>query len=130
MTDLAGGWDPTVTPDPQLEEPPALIYASADKWVREWLLAVVRPTRPGNWCAKWWAHPEAAARLGDLWAAWEAAQAEGGAGPSQWWTYHFAVHWEALRAPTGPFAQCSPDQHTPPADRLPAEPVPEPDGER
>ncbi len=60
-----------------------------------------------TWCADWWAHREAAARVESLWAAWELAQAEGGASPSQWWVYHFTPHWAALTDARRPFAGCT-----------------------
>lgn len=83
------------------------IFESASAWL-EWLVLTVR-RRPGPhmaWCELWWAHREAAARIEALWAAWELAEAEGGASPSQWWIYHFAPHWAALTDTRGPFAAC------------------------
>ncbi len=123
MTDP--GWDPTVDPD---DGSPG-VYDSCDEWVRDWLLVVVRPSRPVHWCARWWAHPEAASRLGALWAAWEVAELEGGAGPSHWWVYHFAGHWDALVGSTGPFSACTPTTHNVPPRPLATEPVPTPEGE-
>ena len=75
----------------------------------EWLVLTVRRRLGPHmaWCEDWWAHREAAARIEALWAAWELAQAEGGASPSQWWVYHFAPHWAALTDARGPFAGCT-----------------------
>lgn len=112
-------WDPIDTAsDVELE------YPDVAAWVeRYWVRTIRRRSMP--WCQQWWAHPEALARLGALWAAWETANAEGGASMSQWWLYHADGHLTALSDPRGPFAACTLDQHQPPAEPLPTLPPPE-----
>ena len=114
-------WGPAVTaPEPQP------VYPSLDAWVEDWLASAGRRMLRNSvkWCPSWWAHPEAVARLGALWAAWEVAYAEGGGSMSQWWVYHFDSHWPALSDAQGPFAGCDPDRPCVPAPRLPLVPVP------
>ena len=100
-------------------------YDSLDAWMDDWFVRVVR-RRVGRggivWCAQWWAHAEAASRLGALWGAWEQAQIDLGSAPSQWWVWHFDAHWAVLTNPAGPFAACTADRHEPDADRLPSAP--------
>lgn len=112
-------WDPTAT-DPVGPEFPHLVA-----WVEQWLAPTLRHQLRGTekWCRRWWAHPEAAARLGALWAAWEVASAEGGSAMSQWWLYHFDGHWPRMTDSRGPFAGCTDTEclHHPP---LPTEPYP------
>ena len=113
------GWaasDDTVVPQ----------YPSLDDWVRHWFAPVMRRRVRGqmHWCERWWAHPEAAARLGSLWSAWEQAEVEGGGGPSQWWLYHLEGHWPFLSGPTGPFAACQPGRHVDDPEPLPTTAVP------
>jgi hypothetical protein len=114
-------WDPTVT-DPA----PGPVYDSLPAWVEDWLSPTVRRhvRNTVKWCGRWWAHPEAAARLGALWAAWEVAMAEGGSAMSQWWVYHFDSHWPVLTDAQGPFAGCHPDKPCSWAARLPVTPCP------
>jgi hypothetical protein len=113
---VADPWDPLAEEDAEdptdvdVEvEPEGLIFDSASAWVESWLVLTVRRRLGPHmaWCADWWAHREAAARVESLWAAWELAQAEGGASPSQWWVYHFTPHWAALTDARGPFAGCT-----------------------
>lgn len=101
-------------------------YLRLDEWVEGFLAPTIRRTMSGSnhWCAQWWEHPEAVARLGALWAAWEVAEAEGGAGPSFWWTGHFEPHWHVLTSTFGPFNACNPNKHEPAVPPLPTVPAP------
>lgn len=80
-------------------------------WVHYLLLPVygreISTTRP--WCAKWYEHPEAVARLHALWLAWQQyTDAEAGlSGPSTWHRDHLDQTLIHLRAPDGPFAACT-----------------------
>lgn len=111
---------------------PGIIDADLVAWVENWLSPIIRRPITSNhrWCPRWWAHPEAVARLTALWLAWKAADQAGGTAPSTWWLTTFAPHWTALTAPSGPFAACSPghdptaEPHCSSAGRLPVEECP------
>jgi hypothetical protein len=76
------------------------------------LVTEVRTGGPLVWCASWWAHPEAVARLTALWRAWEALRLEPATGMSNWWTLHFDPHMRVvLDAERGPFASYTRGQH-------------------
>lgn len=117
------------------EEEFASELAALDSWVR--LLLV--PTYLGEvsssstWCASWWEHPAAYARLHACWLAWQELTDPatcGRTGPSVWHRDHLDPMVAQLRSADGPFAGCmtNPDrpQHhmlpVPPADPLPAPP--------
>ncbi|MCD0485231.1 DUF4913 domain-containing protein [Streptacidiphilus sp. ASG 303] len=85
--------------------------AALDNWVTHVLLPAygreISSTRP--WCAQWYEHPEAVARLHALWLAWQQlTDAEAGlSGPATWHRDHLDHTLLQLRAPDGPFAACS-----------------------
>ncbi|MCH0542660.1 DUF4913 domain-containing protein [Streptomyces sp. MUM 203J] len=103
-------------------------FADVFAFVEEYLARMVRRRINGSsatWCPRWWAHPEAGARLSALWLAWEQLRHDSGLGLSTWWLHHADPHLRVLMDPdTGPFAACSPkDGHTLyPFDPLPLEP--------
>ncbi|WP_435127192.1 DUF4913 domain-containing protein [Actinacidiphila sp. bgisy144] len=86
------------------------LAALAD-WVHYLFLPVygreISTTRP--WCATWYEHPEAVARLHALWLAWQQlTDAEAGlSGPSTWHRDHLDHTLAQLRSPDGPFAACT-----------------------
>ena len=91
-----------------------LVYASADEWLREWMLPNWRPPLGElkyRWCSRWWLHPEAVNRVEALWRAWEHLRNEGLLGPSVWWRDHFTHHWGVLTSTDGPFAACKNGDH-------------------
>ncbi|MGF1425483.1 DUF4913 domain-containing protein [Kitasatospora sp. LaBMicrA B282] len=99
--------------------------AGLSNWVNHLLLPVygreISSTRP--WCARWYEHPEAVARLHALWLAWQqltAAEA-GHAGPATWHRDHLDHTLLQLRVPDGPFAACATSPARP-AHRLLATP--------
>jgi hypothetical protein len=50
----------------ELADPPGLYYLTLEEWVAEWLFPVYRRSvlgHDGVWCAQWWRHAEAVARL-------------------------------------------------------------------
>jgi hypothetical protein len=102
------------------------LAALAD-WVHYLLLPVygreISTTRP--WCAMWYEHPEAVARLHALWLAWQQfTDAEAGlSGPSTWHRDHLDHALAQLRAPDGPFAACT-TSPTRPTHRVLATPAP------
>ncbi|WP_328940919.1 DUF4913 domain-containing protein [Streptomyces sp. NBC_00250] len=110
--------------DPEKTEGPASVFivalggeeyavelAALGDWVNHLLLPVygreISTTRP--WCAQWYEHPEAVARLHALWLAWQQlTDTEAGlAGPSTWHRDHLDQTLVHLRAPDGPFAACT-----------------------
>jgi len=89
-------------------------FGSVEAFVTDYLSLVseVRTGGPLVWCASWWAHPAAVARLTALWRAWEALRLEPATGMSNWWTLHFDPHMRVLLdAERGPFASCTRGQH-------------------
>lgn len=82
-----------------------------DNWIRDVLIPTyirqVSSRQP--WCARWWEHPEAVARLHALWMAWQELtdeQAGGHTGPSVWHRDHLDDAMAKLRSPDGPFNAC------------------------
>ncbi|WP_327009701.1 DUF4913 domain-containing protein [Dactylosporangium sp. NBC_01737] len=90
----------------QEQHPP--LYPSLEAWVIGYFTPMFLHRIPGNprlrWCAEWWDHAEAIARLTLLWTGWEAArwQPEAKAG---WWL-DFDHHLQILLAIDGPFRNC------------------------
>lgn len=69
-----------------------------------------------TWCASWWDHPAAVARLHALWLAWQQLtdpETCGLTGPSVWHRDHLDPAVSHLRAPDGPFAACMTDPDRP-----------------
>ncbi|MFC8718054.1 DUF4913 domain-containing protein [Kitasatospora sp. NPDC057198] len=95
--------------------------AALGNWITHVLLPVygreIGSTRP--WCARWYEHPEAVARLHGLWLAWQQlTDAEAGLiGPSTWHRDHLDHALAQLRSPDGPFAACTTSANRP-AHRL------------
>ncbi|WP_331719461.1 DUF4913 domain-containing protein [Streptomyces sp. NBC_01174] len=107
--------------------------AALDGWVRNLLVPTYlgEVSSSATWCARWWEHPAAVARLHAAWLAWQELtdpETCGRTGPAVWHRDHLDPMLNQLRAPDGPFAGCmtNPDrsQHTllpiPPVDPLPA----------
>lgn len=125
--------------------PPLILRLPADEYDAElvqldaWVRYVLVPnycneiTSNAPWCARWWEHPQAIARLHALWTAWQeltTPEAGGWTGPSVWHRDHLDPCMAALRSPSGPFAACmtteSPQHHVLPV--LPVDPVSAPPG--
>lgn len=99
-------------------------------FVEEYLAAILRRRVDGRaltWCARWWEHPEAIARLAALWRAFEYLSVDPALGMSTWWLHHADPHLAVLLDPErGPFAGCAPDgTHHVAHPGLVLEPVPE-----
>lgn len=130
--------------------PPFILWLTGDKYAAElaalggWVRNLLLPTYLGEvsssapWCARWWEHPAAVARLHATWLAWQELTNPdvcGLTGPSVWHRDHLEPMLAQLRAADGPFAGCmtNPDrpQHTvlptPPVDPAPAPPLVGPD---
>ena len=111
-------------------ESPEPAYSNLDAWINEYLVHVVErrvaegATSGINWCARWWAHPEAISRLYALWRAWESLRvSDPQTGMSIWWRDHLDPHLAALTAEYGPFMRCRSDRHYDP-EPLPVKPTP------
>jgi Domain of unknown function (DUF4913) len=120
--DLAAGYGPALD--------------ALDEWVRQVLVPTyvtgVEPSTSQPWCAHWWRHPQAKARLYAVWMAWQELtdpMVGGMTGPSVWQRDHLDPALDRLRSPVGPFAACltHPDRprHTDPDPAVPVAPVAE-----
>ncbi|MFF4709586.1 DUF4913 domain-containing protein [Streptomyces sp. NPDC001297] len=134
--------------------PPFILRLSGDAYdtelaaLADWVANLLVPTylsevsSSATWCAQWWAHDAAVARLHAVWLAWQELtdpETCGRTGPSVWHRDHLDPMVAQLRDASGPFGGCmtNPDRHQhtalpkPPVDPLPgraaaAETVPEP----
>ncbi|KOV17175.1 hypothetical protein ADK91_02985 [Streptomyces sp. XY511] len=101
--------------------PPFILLLTGEEYAAElaalagWVSNLLVPTYLGDvsssamWCASWWEHPAAVARLHALWLAWQAMtdpETCGLTGPSVWHRDHLDPAVSQLRAPDGPFAAC------------------------
>lgn len=96
--------DPTVEPHRQH-------FQSLEEFVTDYVLENWERKNSSDdgdlrWCAKWWEHPEAIARLEHVWEAFEAARREPPPAMSSWWRDHLDHHMARLTDPRGPFEQC------------------------
>ena len=107
------------------DEPPDPLYASVQDWVTAHFLPMYRRPIGGEyrWCAQWWRHAEAITRLTALWQSWEAMRLQPGTGTASWLRDHLDHQLPILLGRSGPFAQCSPDEHVEPRI-TPADPPP------
>ena len=88
------------------------------QWIHEILVPnyLGEPSQQHRWCAQWWTHPEAVARLHALWMAWQELtdpDAGGYTGPSLWHRDHLDAALPRLQDIDGPFAGCSADPARP-----------------
>lgn len=86
------------------------------EWVEGVLVPgyLAEPSPEARWCHLWFEHPVAVARLHALWLAWQELTdpaACGYTGPSVWHRDHYDPCIRELRAPTGPFAGCTKNEH-------------------
>ncbi|MFE5328855.1 DUF4913 domain-containing protein [Embleya sp. NPDC056575] len=111
-------------------EPEVLFFESVEVFVTEYLSQVIRRRlnrAVALWCPKWWAHPEAVARLTSIWRAFEYLRKDPALGMSVWWLHHADPHLRALMDPDfGPFGVCDPREghNNNPLDGLPLVAVP------
>jgi hypothetical protein len=96
-------------------EPVRPFYGSLLEFVTEGFAPVYcRATSPTvRWCATWWDHAEAIYRLEALWRTWELYRLEPRLGIASWLRDYLDPQLAALTSPTGPFAQCTDDRHSP-----------------
>ncbi|MFD7321921.1 DUF4913 domain-containing protein [Streptomyces sp. NPDC059875] len=114
---------------PETDDEPELIFESLDKFVGEYLCVILRRRVDGEhlaWCADWWRHPEAVARLAALWRAFEYLSTDPALGLTSWWVHHADPHLATLLNPLwGPFALCTgTDGHSDALGELPNNPAP------
>ncbi|MFJ6419181.1 DUF4913 domain-containing protein [Paeniglutamicibacter sp. NPDC091659] len=94
------------------------LFTSVYQFVSEYLVHAYarRVTQNNRWCAEWFKHTEALARLQALWLAYEDLRYKGPLGQSVWWNQHLDPCMAELMDPDkGPFSKCDPekDRHTP-----------------
>lgn len=108
------------------EAPVAPFFGSLLEFVQEGFAPVYcRATSPlVRWCPTWWDHAEAIYRLEALWRTWELYRLEPRMGIASWLRDYLDPQLGALTSPTGPFAQCTDDRHSP-IKPLRTEPPPE-----
>ena len=84
------------------------LYPNVETWVTGYFAPMFLHRVPGSqrvrWCARWWDHAEAIARLTVLWNTWEAARWEPSAKPG-WWL-DLDHHLPLLLGLDGPFRNC------------------------
>jgi len=87
-------------------------FASLDAFVDGYVLPNWRH-RPSQtkWCATWWQHGEAIARLEAVWEAFEVMRLEPAPALSTWWRDHLDVHMRTLTAEDGTFSGCTASRH-------------------
>ena len=85
-------------------------FTNVYDWYESWFRPIYQRTwqdRGPTWCAQWWRHAEAVARLQAIWLAWEELRGEP-TGMSVWWRDHADPHMGQLTHPDGCFKGCSP----------------------
>jgi hypothetical protein len=92
------------------------VYANVQDWVTQHFLPMYRRPLGGEfrWCPQWWRHAEAITRLTALWQSWEAMRLQPGTGTANWLRDHLDHQLPLLLGRSGPFAQCSEDEHIDP----------------
>ena len=103
-------------PAADTDEPPEPVYPSVEHWVTWHFLPMYRRPLGGEfrWCPQWWRHAEAITRLTALWQSWEAMRLQPGTGTASWLRDHLDHQLPILLGRSGPFAQCSQDEHVEP----------------
>ncbi len=93
-------------------------FGSLEEWVADVFAATYarRSTPTFRWCAQWWRHPEAIARLEALWRSWEALRTDPLLGIASWHASHLDQQLPILSDPTRHF---DPEQ-----PYLPVQPAP------
>ena len=107
-------------------EPVEPLYGSLLEFVTEAFTPVYCrvPSPTLRWCASWWDHAEAIYRLEALWRSWELYRLEPRLGIASWLRDFLDPQLRELTSPTGPFASCTDERHSP-ATPLRTAPPPE-----
>jgi hypothetical protein len=100
--------DPAKIPRPNWK------HQTLDEWVRDWYAVHYARSSGIRWCAQWYEHPEAVARLHALWTAWEAAQRNPDTGMAHWYVHYADPMFHELVQQRGTFVSCDPDGHSTP----------------
>jgi hypothetical protein len=110
VTPQASGTGPAGDSDPVQPQP---VYDGVEAWVTGQFLPMFRRPLGGEyrWCRQWWQHAEAITRLTALWHSWEALRLEPSTGMAVWLRDHLDHQLSVLLGRSGPFAQCSEDEH-------------------
>lgn len=97
--------NPTVT---STDQQPSTRFPTLTAWMTEWFLPTWqhRLDQSQIWCAQWWQHAEAIARLEAMWRAWEALRLDGALGMATWWRDVADYQMLQLLDQNGPFAAC------------------------
>jgi hypothetical protein len=107
------------------EQPTRPRYPTLPAWVGGWFAPTFgRRLGATQWCALWWAHPEAVLRLDALWRTWEVLRLDPAFGMAIWLREHFDPQRAALFGGDGPFQACAEDSGHHPSPELPVSPVP------
>lgn len=95
------------------QDAPQPLYGGVEEWVNGQFLPMFRRPLGGEfrWCAHWWRHAEAITRLTALWHSWEVLRLEPGTGIASWLRDHLDHQLPVLLGRSGPFAQCSEEEH-------------------
>lgn len=106
---------PAPPPGVAEQEPTTPFFGSLLEFVVEHFGPVyARNTSPTvRWCASWWDHAEAIYRLEALWRTWELYRLEPRLGIASWLRDYLDPQLAQLTSPTGPFASCTEDRHSP-----------------
>ena len=108
--------DPAALSAVDEDDLPEPVYARVQDWVSEHFIPMYRRPLGGEfrWCPQWWRHAEAITRLTALWQSWEAMRLQPGTGTANWLRDHLDHQLPVLLGRSGPFAQCSEDEHISP----------------
>ena len=108
--------DPAARSAVDEDDLPEPVYARVQDWVSEHFIPMYRRPLGGEfrWCPQWWRHAEAITRLTALWQSWEAMRLQPGTGTANWLRDHLDHQLPVLLGRSGPFAQCSEDEHIEP----------------
>jgi hypothetical protein len=124
--ELPGLGLPASPPPPSSRPEPEPLYGAVEDWVNGQFLPMFRRPLGGEfrWCCQWWRHAEAITRLTALWHAWELMRLEPGTGIAVWLRDHLDHQLPVLLGRSGPFAQCSEDEHIEPRQAIVTPPPP------
>lgn len=102
---MTTNFDPLDTPAGEPNQAPQLAYATAEQWVRDWLLPHFRRNRAiYAWDPQWWRYEEAGTVLEAMWGSWEQVRASGDAGQLiAWFRDVFYPLMDRLTGENGPF---------------------------
>ena len=95
--------------DQAAAQPVARVYETVDAWVDE-VFIILAARKQYAWCSRWREHPEARARLIEVWRAWEFGNTKADTdlqAMENWLRLVFDYHAGVLLDRAGPFADCT-----------------------